>query len=116
MGLTFVDAQLIGANDRRVSVRFLVDSGAGYSLLPKNVWEELGLKASRSVTVSLADGTHLSRDVSECKIEIQDRNGTTPVLLGEPGDEPLLGVITLENLGLILNPFNRILQPMQVRI
>jgi hypothetical protein len=35
------------------------------------------------------------------------------VILGEPGDEPLLGVITLEELGLVLNPFNRTLQPMK---
>ena len=33
--------------------------------------------------------------------------------LGEPGDEPLLGVVTLEILGLVLNPFTRTLQPMR---
>ena len=116
MGLTFVDAILFNPRNDKVPVRFLVDSGAGYSLLPKNVWEELDLEPSRTVTVSLADGTHLTRHVSECKIQIQDRTGTTPVLLGEEGDEPLLGVITLENLGLILNPYQRTLVPMQIRL
>ena len=116
MGLTFVDAELLGLNSRKLTVRFLVDSGAGYSLLPKEVWEHLRLKPTRSATVSLADGTHLTRNVSECRIKIQDRSGSTPVLLGEPGDEPLLGVITLENLGLILNPYQRTLQPMQIRL
>ena len=38
----------------------------------------------------------------------------TPVILGEEGDEPLLGVVTLEILGLVLNPFNRTLQPMKM--
>jgi hypothetical protein len=33
------------------------------------------------------------------------------VILGEPGDEALLGVVTLENLGLVLHPFSRTLQP-----
>jgi len=33
------------------------------------------------------------------------------VILGEAGDEALLGVVTLEILGLILHPFNRTLQP-----
>jgi hypothetical protein len=28
-------------------------------------------------------------------------------------DQPLLGAVTLEILGLVLNPFNRQLQPMQ---
>ena len=38
----------------------------------------------------------------------------TPVVLGQPGDEPMLGVVTLEILGLVLNPFNRTLQPMRM--
>lgn len=116
MGLTYVDADVIGLRKRRRKVHFLVDSGAGYSLLPLEVWRELGLRPSHKVTVSLADGTHLERQVSECRIEYGGRNAATPVFLGQPGDEPLLGVITLENLGLMLNPFQRTLQPMQVRL
>jgi hypothetical protein len=38
------------------------------------------------------------------------------VVLGHPGDEPLLGVVTLEELGLVLNPFNRRLQPMRLML
>jgi len=33
--------------------------------------------------------------------------------LGEPGDDALLGVVTLENIGLIFNPFSRTLHPMR---
>jgi len=33
------------------------------------------------------------------------------VILGEPGDEALLGVVTLEILGLVLRPFDRALRP-----
>jgi hypothetical protein len=36
----------------------------------------------------------------------------TPVILGEEKDEALLGVVTLENLGLVLNPFT--LHPMRL--
>lgn len=38
----------------------------------------------------------------------------TPVVLGQPGDEPLLGVVTLEILGLVLNPLTRELQRMRM--
>jgi hypothetical protein len=38
----------------------------------------------------------------------------SPVILGEPGDAPLLGVVTLENLGLVFNPFTRTLHPMRL--
>ena len=33
------------------------------------------------------------------------------MILGEPGDEALLGVVMLEILGLVLHPFDRTLQP-----
>jgi predicted aspartyl protease len=62
---------------------------------------------------TLADGTKISRKVSECFISLPQGEGHTPVILGEDGDEPLLGVVTLEILGLIFNPFNRTLQPMR---
>jgi len=36
------------------------------------------------------------------------------VILGEPGDEALLGVMTLGILGLVLHPFKRTLEPMRM--
>ena len=55
------------------------------------------------------------RRVSECYIVLPQGEGHTPVILGEPGDdEALLGVVTLEILGLVFNPFNRTLQPMRL--
>jgi hypothetical protein len=63
------------------------------------------------MTFALADGTLIDRDVSECHITLPQGEGHTPVILGEAGDEALLGVVTLEILGFVLNPFNRTLQP-----
>lgn len=37
-------------------------------------------------------------------------------MLGEANDDALLGVVTLENLGLVLNPFERTLRPMRMRL
>jgi hypothetical protein len=37
----------------------------------------------------------------------------SPVIFGEEGDKPLLGAITLESIGLVLDPFKRRLIPMQ---
>lgn len=38
--------------------------------------------------------------------------GASPVIFGEEGDSTLLGVVTLEALGLILDPFRRELRPL----
>ena len=116
MGLTYIEGAALDYRGLRKNVTFLVDSGAGYSLLPFEIWNELELKPSREVTVVLADGTKLSRAVSECRLAIQGVQGTSPVILGEKGDEPLLGAVTLEILGLVLDPYKRTLQPMQLRL
>lgn len=112
MGLTFVEATVTGKKGKKAVVKFMVDSGAIYSLLPEKDWKAIGLKPKRSMTFTLADGTVIKRDVSECHIALAQVDGHTPVILGEPGDDPLLGAVTLEVLGLVLNPFNRTLQPM----
>ena len=111
MGLTSIDGVVTGPTGVTRTVHFLVDSGARYSLLPLDDWRALGLVPMRRATFVLADGTHIDRDVSECRIALSLGEGHSPVLLGEAGDVALLGVVTLETLGLVLHPFSRTLQP-----
>ncbi len=115
MGLTFVEGQAKGINGREETVNFLVDSGAGYSLLPYGVWQSLGLEADREEKFSLADGTIINRNVSTCYLSLPQGRNYSPVILGEEGDDQaLLGAVTLEILGLVLNPFSRTLHPMRM--
>jgi predicted aspartyl protease len=111
MGLTYVEGVVTGPAGISRTVTFLVDSGAKYSLLANDDWRAIGLAPRRRLTFVLADGTPIERDVSECHIRLPQGEGHTPVILGEVGDEALLGVVTLEILGLVLHPFNRTLQP-----
>jgi clan AA aspartic protease len=114
--LTYVKGTVHGKGRKKRQLKFLVDSGASYTLLPEEVWRELGLKPKRKPVFILADGTEIERDVSECYIELPQGDGHSPVVLGEEGDDALLGAVTLENLGLILNPLKRKLQPMTLRL
>jgi predicted aspartyl protease len=114
MGLTYIEGIVRGPSGAEASVKFLMDSGATYTLLPDGVWRTIGLEAKRSVTFTLADGSTIARPVSECYIILPQGDAHTPVILGEPGDEALLGIVTLEILGLVLNPFTRELQPMRM--
>jgi len=70
----------------------------------------------RPVSLILAGGTTIDRQVAECHISLPQGDGHTPVILGEEGDEALLGAVTLEILGLVLNPLNRTLQPMRMML
>jgi clan AA aspartic protease len=116
MGLTHIQATVAGPTGREATLKFLVDSGASYALLPYKVWRAIGLKATDAVTCTLADGTEVKRKVSDCYITLPQGKRQTPVILGEKDDEALLGVVTLEEFRLILNPFNRRLQPMRIML
>ena len=114
MGITYVEGLVKGVSSKQENVKFLVDSGATYSLLPKAVWEAIGLKPKRNLSFTLADGTTVERSVSEAYVIFPQGEAHTPVILGEEGDEALLGVVTLEILGLVFNPFSRTLHPMRM--
>jgi clan AA aspartic protease len=116
MGLTYIKGVVRDTKKQTATVDFLVDSGAVYSLLPEKDWKAIGLTPKRRMSFTLADGTKVERFISECHITLPQGDAHTPVILGEPGDEALLGVVTLEILGLVLDPFKRSLQPMRAML
>ena len=113
MGITYIEGKVRGPLGEE-SIRFLVDSGATYTVLPERVWKKIGLSPLREHEFILADGTVIKRKVSECYISLPQGECHTPVVLGEADDQALLGIVTLEILGLVLNPFKRTLQPMRM--
>jgi len=116
MGIIYVDGVVAGPTGVSRAVRFIVDSGAKYSLLPEDVWRAIGLEPKRRMTFVLADGTMIERDISECHIRLPQGDGHTPVILGEGDDEALLGVVTLEIFGFILDPFSRTVRPSRLTL
>lgn len=118
MGVTYIQARLRRPDGRGPTrtVRFLVDSGAIYSVLPEKIWRALRLRAERKVEFTLADGTPIERGVSECRFEIQGKAATSPVVLGVERDGALLGSVTLKTLGLMLNPLTREILPMRMAL
>lgn len=95
---------------------FLVDSGATYTVVPKNILHELGIKPQREEIISLADGTFIKRDVGSALYEYQGIESAAPVLFGEKDDSALLGVLTLEAMGLVLDPLKRKLYKATLRM
>jgi hypothetical protein len=54
MGLTYVEEALTGPTGKTTNLRFLMDSGATYTLVPYDVWTALDLAPNRAVTFTLA--------------------------------------------------------------
>lgn len=115
MSMTYVDGVVRGPKGEQ-PVTLLVDTGATYTLLPVEVWKRVGLEPRRLQSFTLADGTQITRSVSECYLVVPQGEAHTPVILGQPGDQPLLGTLSLEILGLMMNPFTRELQPMRMML
>ena len=114
MGIVYVDAEVSAGGSGHQRVRFLVDSGAMYSVLPSGAWRRLGLRPKRAIELTLADGTCIRRDVSECRFALEGLDAWSPVILGRQRDAALLGTVTLESLGLVLDPLRRTLKPMRM--
>jgi hypothetical protein len=46
MRLTFIEGTVSGPKGKQATVKFLVDSGVKYTLLPHKVWRAIGLEAA----------------------------------------------------------------------
>ena len=115
MGITYIEGKVSGPAGE-AAAKFLVDSGTRYTLLPDATWRQIGLQPKRSMRFVLADGTETKRNISECLIKLPQGDGHTPVILGEEKDTALLGDVTLEEFGLVFNPFDRSLSEAQMTL
>ncbi len=89
----------------------LADTGALYSAVPGALLRELGIEPREQMTFELADGRTVERAVGEARFHYNGRNAVSPVIFGEESDGALLGVVTLEALGLEVDPVRRQIRP-----
>jgi len=118
MGITKVDLKVKNPkNPKKIfNGKFLVDSGATYTVVPADVLNKLGIKPQGIEEFVLADGKIIKRKVGNALYEFQGIERAAPVLFGEKGDTLLLGIFTLEALGLTLDPLKRNLYKATLRL
>jgi len=114
MGLTVLEVRVGNPATPEIThpVEFLVDSGAVYSVVPAAVLEGLGIKPLIEQPFRLADGSKIVRKKGIALFRYGERVGGADVIFGEEGDHNLLGALTLESLGLSLDPLKRELKPL----
>jgi clan AA aspartic protease len=118
MGITFTRAKILNPRQPRrvIELEFLIDTGAIYSVVPGSIARKLALKKLDRGEFTLADGTRRAYDIGEAFFELDDRRGTSKVVFGPPNVTPLLGALTLESLGLMVNPVTREVLPMRLHL
>jgi predicted aspartyl protease len=116
MGLVHITIGIANpaAPKKVVRRRFLIDSGAVYSVAPADLLRQLRIRPYGKQQFSLANGDVIERQVGAALFSYRRHQGVGPIIFGQPGDADIVGVMTLEALGLALDPLKRELRPMPV--
>ncbi len=114
MGLTVLEIGVANPSkpEELHQVEFLIDSGAVYSVVPTPVLDSLGIRPHSEQEFRLANGEKIVRKRGVAFFRYGEQAGGADVIFGEEHDSNLLGALTLEALGLALDPLRRELKPL----
>ena len=102
MGHVFLKAVFRGKEVLEVD-KMLVDTGASFTVMPLRVAEKYFIETPFEVDLKLGDGRVVKARVFVAEAEIEGRRGPLRILAFE-GAVPVIGVDTLETLGLKVDP------------
>ena len=97
--------------ERYVTVDALVDTGATYTSLPASVLDDLGIEREQVRRFRLADSRVVEYPMGETRLRVEGRELTAPVIFAPENATPLVGMTTLEILGLGVDPIEEKLVP-----
>jgi predicted aspartyl protease len=100
----WLKGELPEADVRRVEVDALVDTGATYPALPKDLIELLGLVELYEAEGEVANGAAKLKLLGPAIIKVEDRMASSPVIERPEGTTPLIGVVALEQMGFRVDP------------
>ena len=110
MGETRVKVRVHGSKGY-ADVDMIADTGATLTTIPESVARAAGILPIGSVAVKLADGSRMMIAIGQADIEIGGDRAPVRVLIGSDEHVSLLGLTSLETLGLKVNPVERSLEP-----
>jgi predicted aspartyl protease len=91
---------------------FSLIQGPSISVVPTPILDRLGIKPIAEQEFFLANGAKIVRKKGVALFKYGERIGGADVIFGEDEDSVLLGMFTLEALGLVLDPLRRELKPL----
>ena len=85
-------------------IEVVVDTGSTYTAVPRAMLQRLGVPVERSLPSQTADGRIVPVDVAHTMIRVESLTFPTPIIFAEAGEPSLLGVVTLEEAALAVDP------------
>ena len=99
------------AGEQFVEVQALVDTGSTYTVLPKELLEQLGIKQEGQRSFELGDDRLVEYPIGYARMRLGEDQTIVLVVFGPEGIAPLLGATALENLSLAVDPIHQRLIP-----
>lgn len=99
---------------RSETVEFLADAGSIYTMIPESILNRLGIQKTAVRRFKIASGEIKEYPVGEAYVEIEGQGATSLVVFGPVEATTLLGVTTLELLGLQVDPITGTLKPLEL--
>lgn len=113
MGETITKIKVSNLTNRKSKeVEVLVDTGATYTTIPGSILQSLGIEIIDKITIKLADGRTIERNLGAAMVEVEGKLRPTPLIFGEEEDASIMGLVTLESCGLTVDTINRKLVPL----
>ncbi len=105
MGHTYVKTTLFDKEKKNLKeVELLVDTGSTYSWVKRGTLQQLSITPVKPRNFQTIEGKIISREIGEAIMQYDGESATTIVVFGEEGDKEVLGVVTMEELGLEVDP------------
>lgn len=116
MGFVKVKATVQNVHDPKLKadMDFIADTGAIYTIINRTQLESLQIKPIGKRQFKIADGKPIVREVGIAQIEINKEITHSIVVFGDAEDAQVLGVTTLEELALQVDPVNGQLKPLEL--
>ena len=95
----------IGVGDPQArQFEVVVDTGSTCTAVPRELFQRLGVPVERSLPSETAVGRTVPVDVGRTTIRLEGLEFSTPVIFAEEGEPSLLGVVSLEEAVLAVDP------------
>lgn len=112
MGVTYVAVSVsnLAKDAAPFEDQFLVDTGAVDCLAPRDKLVAAGIHPEGKKIYELADGKPIELEYGFARVSFLGNETVAQVIFGPEGVEPLLGVVALENTGLLVDPVSQSLK------
>ncbi len=92
----------------------IVDTGSTFTAVPRTLLQSLGVPIERQAISRLADGSADPVDIGRTMIRLEGQTFPTPVTFADDHHPALLGVVSLEDALLGVDPVGQKLVPVEV--